>query len=244
MAVQTTDVELRFDNVATGVALQCGIKIQSVTSVYVVYGIARIAAAEGDVEIVKSEIDDNLFTVTPQASLLVKINALIASDPNEANRVYVGRRLAYTTDFTETDAFLRQRIADEFDRTIMRFQQLANDVAAADVTQAKEIYDQVQAALVDIDEKLTATEDFMKRAEQAALDAEALAGANATAIVVTPSAEVPQTDVRSALEAIATRTTDLEEADIAQDAVNASTNTRLSKAEHDTQLLMKLRGIQ
>jgi hypothetical protein len=63
------------------------------------------------------------FTITPYPALVNRANALMLST-DAFNRIYIQRTLPLTTDFEDTDAFVRRKIEEEFDEVHMKLQQL------------------------------------------------------------------------------------------------------------------------
>jgi microcystin-dependent protein len=121
MSISDTDVALEFTNIVVNVPITVGIHTSGVAGeIYVWYGASKFPATQGVDYSVAFPLDGSLFnfTITPTASLLAKI---AISGPNV---IYVARHLPYTTDFDYDNAFVRQKLVDEFNRTIMRFQQL------------------------------------------------------------------------------------------------------------------------
>lgn len=138
MAVDNTNVELRKDDLVADTPVPVDIDVFDESTIKVYYGNARALAVVGDdytitLDNAAAAPEDKIwptgFSITPLAALIAKIDALIIADATEENVAFVRRQLGYTSDFAETDGFLRARIAREFDRTIMRMQQLAYDFA-------------------------------------------------------------------------------------------------------------------
>lgn len=124
MAVDSDTVELNFADVIASVAIPCDMKVFDADTIEVFYNNARtLATVDTDYAVVVAD-DFESFTVTPTPALLVKINAAIVADPTEDNVLFVHRELPFTSDFQQTDAFLRDKIVTEFDKTIMLMQQL------------------------------------------------------------------------------------------------------------------------
>lgn len=131
MSLENDTIELRFDNIIAGTPIECTMMLLDATTVTVRYGASArlLAVVNTDYTITLDEVDDyHSFSLTPTASLITKINALIAGTPGETNTIWVKRTLGYLSDFEETDGFLRQKIADEFSRTLMRIQQVKFDL--------------------------------------------------------------------------------------------------------------------
>jgi len=136
VAISSTNVELRKDGIVATVPIDVDIQVYDADEIIVFYGIGRlVAVVDTDYSITLSNEGDitpewpTTFSITPTASLVNKIAVLMGDDEDEEDAIWVRRQLAYTNDFLETDGFLRAKIAREFDRAIMRFQQLAHDFA-------------------------------------------------------------------------------------------------------------------
>jgi hypothetical protein len=127
VALSGTNVELRFDDIVALTPIDVNLLTYEAGNIVVYYGLAKLTAILNTDYTLALDETTFLVTVTPKASLVSKINALIAADAAEENVIYVRRQLALTSDFTETDAFLREKISKEFDRTLMRIQQLQFD---------------------------------------------------------------------------------------------------------------------
>lgn len=126
MSVAVDRVARKYLNVVAGNAIDVDIPCFSEDHVVVLYGrVGNVALLDTDYTVALDVVggyDD--FTVTPTASLITKINALIAADPDEANQIVVRRKLDMLTDITPETAYFRKTLATEFDKTAMRFQQL------------------------------------------------------------------------------------------------------------------------
>jgi hypothetical protein len=97
----------------------------------VTYCDAAIPAASGTDYIMTIDPDTFLPTITPLQPLLDKIAAQIVIDPTDVNIITVTRELPLTSDLDATDAFLRQKIADSFDKMMMVIQQVLGGAEAA-----------------------------------------------------------------------------------------------------------------
>jgi hypothetical protein len=128
VALSGTNVELRFDDIVALTPVDVNLLTYEAGNIVVYYGLAKLTAILNTDYTIALDETTFLVTITPKASLVSKINALIAADADEENVIYVRRQLALTSDFTETDAFLREKISKEFDRTLMRIQQLQFDL--------------------------------------------------------------------------------------------------------------------
>lgn len=124
MAINTEVVHQRFINIAENVDVNVPIPLFAEDEVVVTYGNEQIVAEYGmDYDVVLNEDDDYAdFIILPLEPLIDKITAL-----GDGNFIDVTRRLDYTTSISIASAANPRTTAREFDRTIMRFQQLAYD---------------------------------------------------------------------------------------------------------------------
>lgn len=137
MAVDTTDVSLSYGGVTTGAAIGVNIQAFTVDTISMTYCLAKLPAVQGTDYTISIDPTTFLPTVTPTASLIAKIAAQIAAVVGEVNTITVTRTLPLVSDLTEPDSFLRQKIADQFDKDIMMIQQIdANNTAANEATLA------------------------------------------------------------------------------------------------------------
>ena len=130
MAEAKTNVELLFLNVVAGVGIPVDISVFTIDQIVVYMTDARQKAVYLTdytvAYIVGSDTYRDGFVVTPTASMITKINATGLD-----NKIYVRRETPLTTEFSPTDSFLRDRIVDEFDKTIQRMQEVSADVSSA-----------------------------------------------------------------------------------------------------------------
>jgi microcystin-dependent protein len=118
MSINGTNVEQEFTNVIVNVAVNVNIQVSGSTSeVLVRYGNLKLIASEGPDYSVVIQPNRLTFYVTPFQALLDKIAA------NGPNVLYISRNLPLTSDFDYDNAFVRQKIVDEFDRVWMVEQQ-------------------------------------------------------------------------------------------------------------------------
>ena len=127
MVVSTSVVARRYEDVSAGTPISVDIPAYEAGDVYVYYGDASLVAVQGTDYTVALAGDFETFTVTPTASLLTKINALIAADPTETNFITVRRTLDYLTDATPDGVRYTPYTSREFDRNAMRDMQLADE---------------------------------------------------------------------------------------------------------------------
>lgn len=142
MAIDTTDYTLAFLNVIANVGIAVNIKAFGPDTVSVTYCDAAITAGSGVDYILALDPDTFLITVTPLQPMIDKINAQILLDPTDINIMTVTRELPLTSDLDATDAFFRQKIADNFDKFMMVIQQVLGGAEAA----TKLINDAIQAS--------------------------------------------------------------------------------------------------
>lgn len=131
MAIDTTDYTLAFLNVIANVGVAVNIKAFDPDTVSVTYCDAAILAGAGVDYIIALDPDTFLITVTPLQPMIDKINAQILLDPTDINIMTVTRELPLTSDLDATDGFLRQKIADNFDKFMMVIQQVLGGAEAA-----------------------------------------------------------------------------------------------------------------
>ena len=127
MSLPGTNVEITFNNVVVNVPVVVGIQTSGLPiDVVVRYGASRLTAVQGVDYTIDWEgnnpalpgADLTHFNITPLSGLLAKI---AISGPNV---IYVRRELPLVEDFDYDDAFIRQKLVDQFDRTWMVLQQL------------------------------------------------------------------------------------------------------------------------
>lgn len=126
MAINSEVSELTFYNVVAGTPISVGIIIQDVDTVEVLLGAGEDTADAGFDYSLEYDDETRHFTMTPTAAMLLKLEL------DGTNVVRVRRTLPYTTMFQSTDSFIRENIRDEFDRTVMRDQQLSRLAGATD----------------------------------------------------------------------------------------------------------------
>lgn len=131
MAIDTTDYTLAFLNVVANVAVPVAIKAFDADTVSVTYCDAAIPAASGVDYVFALDGTTSNIIITPLQPMLDKIAAQIVVDPTDINIMTVTRELPLTSDLDATDAFLRQKIADNFDKFMMVIQQVLGGAQAA-----------------------------------------------------------------------------------------------------------------
>lgn len=134
MAVAVDKTAQRFLNIATGVDLNCAFSCFAATDVEVFYGIVvpTLAVLNTDYTVTLNEIDGyENFIVTPLAALLTKINAVIAADLSgtEINYATVRREMDFLTSTTPETVRYTSFLSLEFDRMVLRMQQLEEAVS-------------------------------------------------------------------------------------------------------------------
>lgn len=129
MAIATETVAQRCENIVTGVALNINFPAFEVGDVTVYYGKASLVAVYNvDYTVTLDTVNFNTFTVTPLASLLTKINNLIAADPTETNFIVVRRVMNFLTVTSPGSVRDLNFLSRELDRAAMRFTQLSEEV--------------------------------------------------------------------------------------------------------------------
>lgn len=128
MVVSVEAVARRYEDVSASTPISVDLPCYEATDVYVYYGKASLVAVQGTDYTVSLAGDFNTFTVTPTASLITKIDALIAADATETNFITVRRDLDYLTDATAAGVRYTPYTSREFDRNAMRDQQLADEL--------------------------------------------------------------------------------------------------------------------
>lgn len=125
MAVGTEVVAVRYEDIEAGTPISVPYPLYEALDIQVYYGFAaQLAVYNTDYTITLGE-DFDTFTLTPTAALRAKIDALIVADPaNEENYITVRRRLDYLTDSTAAAVRYTPFTSREFERTVLRFQQI------------------------------------------------------------------------------------------------------------------------
>lgn len=126
MALAEENIVRSFLDVQAGVPIDVDITVFETVDIRVFFGIAGLEASLGvDFQVV---IDPTFskFTLTPQQSLIDKIDDLIANDDTltERNKIVVRRLLDYETVSTPDRCRRPDFVSREFDRNAMRDQQL------------------------------------------------------------------------------------------------------------------------
>lgn len=131
MVVATEIVARRYEDVSADTPISVDIPAYLASDIYVYYGKASLHATPA-VDFTVSLADDfDTFTITPTASLIAKMQALMAGDPSETNSITVRRRLPYTTEATPAGVRYTPFTSREFDRNSMRDMQLRDQGARA-----------------------------------------------------------------------------------------------------------------
>jgi len=127
MAVSTTLVEQRYTDVEANDVLSFNGTAKSENDIKLRYGNAYMDAIPGtDYTVAFVSETDGFTAVTVKASLIAKINQLISLYPDsETNVVFIRRQTPNTSDITPTDANVRTRIVEGFDRAVLRTQEIA-----------------------------------------------------------------------------------------------------------------------
>lgn len=150
MAIAVETVALKFDDVSAGTDVAVSIPAFENTDVFVYYGKASLVATEVTDYTLTLAGDFNTFTVTPTAALIAKIDALIAADATETNFIVVRRTLHYQTEATPDGVRYTPFTSKEFERTVMRFQQLDERLNRAVLFPEKIVGDTQQATIDDL----------------------------------------------------------------------------------------------
>lgn len=126
MAVATEVVARRYINITANTPISVDYPLYEAEDVVVFYGIAPLTATLNvDYTVVLDPPNFDTFILTPTNNLLNKINALTAGDPSETNYITVRRDMDYLTDSTAAAVRYTPFTSREFDRTVLRFQQIA-----------------------------------------------------------------------------------------------------------------------
>lgn len=132
MAIATERVARRYLDVVANVAIPVDFPVFEVEDVTVYYGKASLVAVYNeDYTVTLDTVNFNTFTVTPLASLLTKINNLIAADPTETNFIVVRRIMDFLTVTNEGAVRDLTFLSRELDRTAMRFAQQSEQLQRA-----------------------------------------------------------------------------------------------------------------
>lgn len=124
MAVDSTVTELTFTGMVVNVPLFFDVQTYAASHIHAYYGTQEIEAVQGLDYTAVLAGDYSSVTITPLAPLFAKIADANVAVGGDNNRLRVNRLVELTTDFTETDAFVRRKIANEYDLVAMRIQQL------------------------------------------------------------------------------------------------------------------------
>lgn len=129
MPIQTETSAARFENIVVSVPLSNNYPLYSMTEIEVIYGSQLLRAIiNTDYTVQLSPPNFNSFTVTPTASLIAKIDALIATPPTleaETNWVVVRRKIPLTTSATPELVRSTTFLSDEICRIQMKMQVIA-----------------------------------------------------------------------------------------------------------------------
>lgn len=131
MVVATEVVARRYLDVVTGQEISVNIQLYRAEEVFVYYGNAALVAVANTDFAVTLSPDFNTFTLEVLAPLKAKIDALIAADATETNFIVVRRELDNTTEATPAGVRTTEFTSREFDRTVMRLQQIDERLSRA-----------------------------------------------------------------------------------------------------------------
>lgn len=133
MTIATEDSADIFLNIVAGVPLNNAYPLFAEDEVVVIYGSQALEAVyPTDYTVELSDPDFDQFTITPTASLVAKINALIATPPTddaETNFVVVRRKLDYLTSVQPETVRNTPFLSKEIDRIHMKLIQIAERVS-------------------------------------------------------------------------------------------------------------------
>lgn len=158
MSVNNATVELTFNDVDAGVALNCAMYLYDVNTLFVYYGLSRTLAVYGEDYTVSALASPwNAFTVTPTIALVDKI-----TEADDGEVLYVRRRSPLVSTFTAADANFRYSIALEFDKQLVLLQELSYTITSFSITMdellgliatAQTAADDAQAAYVSMNDR-------------------------------------------------------------------------------------------
>lgn len=132
MAISTEKVVDTYLNIVAGVPLNCNWPLYDEDEVIVIYGKASLVAELNvDYTVALNPPNYDQFTITPTATLIAKINALIGLDAEEINYATVRRELDYTTSTLPESVRQSTFISREFERIAMKLQQLSERLSRA-----------------------------------------------------------------------------------------------------------------
>lgn len=133
MAISKIKVGETFINIVVDVPISCDWPLYSEDECFVFYGQESLAAVlNTDFTVDLDAPNYNTFSITPLASLLTKINDLIAANPEEEfNYITVRRTLLMDTSVLPESVRLTAFVSREFERTAMRFQQIEEQLLRA-----------------------------------------------------------------------------------------------------------------
>lgn len=151
MAISTEVVARKYLDVTADTPISVDIPCFEATDVYVYYGKSSLEAVQAIDYTVQLEDDFATFTVTPLASLLNKINTLIAADDTEENYITVRRTLDYETEATADGVRYTPFTSREFDRNAMRDQQLRDALSRSLTFPPSQLAEDVDGSVVNVE---------------------------------------------------------------------------------------------
>lgn len=132
MAVSATIIAQEALTPVAGTPIDCAFPLFAATDCVVLMGVGgAVAVKDTDFTVALNETDFSDFTVTPTASLRTKLDAIVAGSVDEEDKIVIRRSMALTSSMTPTLARLRQQISLEFDRTMLRLQEVNAKVDGA-----------------------------------------------------------------------------------------------------------------
>ena len=127
MSTVTDVVATKYLAISTGTPVAVNFPMLEASELVVYYGVDALIAVQNTDYTYVLALDFQTFTVTPTASLIAKIDALILADPtNEINYITVRRVMGLLTTTTPALARYTPFTSTEFDRAAMRDQQLTD----------------------------------------------------------------------------------------------------------------------
>lgn len=131
MAIATEITARRYEDVSANIGISVDFPLYEASDIQVIYGKSSLLAVLNvDYQLALSE-DFDTFTLTPTSALLDKINALVLGSSSEENYIVIKRVLDYTTEATAAGVRYTPFTSREFERTIMRFQQIQEELDRA-----------------------------------------------------------------------------------------------------------------
>ena len=131
MAITTRVVARQYLDVVADAPLQVGFPLLATGHAKVYYGNAGVLAVTGTHYTITLGDPFDTFTLTPTQALIDAINALIAADPTEVNRVVVRSTVDYNTSVSQSNVNEPAFLASELDLMTLRLNQLEDALRGA-----------------------------------------------------------------------------------------------------------------